>query len=129
TRLARVTLGTGGPRLEQRDRLAELSDRLVVRRPRLRSLAGPAIVDDRVVDASRRLGVSGYHLRLALDALPAALDQHVHHPPVELLARALQQRPIRRLLHERVFEAVGRVRRLAAAEENLGVHEPPEAVS
>ena len=121
--LARVALRTRRPRLEEDDRLPELPDRLLVRRARLRPLTRPAVVRDRVVAAPRRLGVPRHHLGLALDPLGELLPQHVDHPPVELLARALEQRLVRRLLHERVLERVRRLRRLAAHEYQLRLDE------
>ncbi len=59
----------------------------------------------------------------ALDPLGEPLPQHVDDPPVELLARALEQRLVRRLLHERVLERVRRLRRLAAHEHQLRLDE------
>src|SRR6185295_12535062 len=94
--LARIPLCTRRPRFQKGDRLRELSDRLLVRRPQL---------------------------RLALDPLGKLLPEHVEDPPVELLARALEQRLVRRLLHERVLERVRRLRRLAALEHDLRVDE------
>src|SRR5207253_189061 len=56
-------------------------------------------------------------------------DQRRHYPPVKLPPRSLQERLVRRLLHERVLEGVGRTRRLPAREEDLRLHEPPELVA
>ena len=71
----------------------------------------------------------GHQLGLALDALGKPLDEHVHHPPVELLARALEQRLVRRHLHERVLERVRRLRRLAALKDDLRVDQPRELLA
>ena len=92
-----------------------------MRRVCLRPLARLAVVRDRVVAAPRRLRVPRHHLGLALDPLGEPLAQHVEHPTVELLARPLEQRLVGRLLHERVFEGIHRVWRLAACEQNLGL--------
>ena len=127
--LARVPLRTRRPRLEEDDRLSELPDRLLVRRARLRPLARPAVVRDRVVAAPRRLGVPRHHLGLGGDPLGEPLPQHVDDPPVELLARALEQRLVRRLLHQRVLERVRRLGRLAAREDDLRVDQAREPLA
>ena len=56
-------------------------------------------------------------------------NQHVDDASVELLARALEQRLVRRLLHERVLERVRRLRRLAALEDDLRADQPREPLA
>ena len=63
------------------------------------------------------------HLGLGRDALGEAFFQHLGDARVELLARALEQRLVRRVLDQRVLEGVGRRRRRAALVEQLGVHQ------
>ena len=48
---------------------------------------------------------------------------------MELLARALEQRLVRRLLHQRVLERVRRLRRLAALEDDLRVDQAREPLA
>ena len=114
----------------RRDRLPELPDRLLVRRARLRPLARPPVVRDRVVAAPRRLGSAAPPPRARRATRSGnRSSQHVDDPPVELLARALEQRLVRRLLHQRVLEGVRRLGRLAAREEDLRVDQAREPLA
>ena len=81
------------------------------------------------VDQPRLLVVPRDHLGLGRDALGEALLQHLGDARVELLARALEQRLVRRLLHQRVLEGVRRLGRLAALEEDLRVDQPREPLA
>ena len=69
------------------------------------------------------------HLRLGDDALGETLFQHLGDARVQLLARALEQRLVRRLLDQRVLERVRGRGRLAAREEDLRVDQAPEPVA
>ena len=63
-------------------------------------------------------------LGLGLGRLRKPLLENGGNPRMKLLAAAPEQAPIGHLVHERVLEAVGRVRRRAAAEHELrGVFE------
>ena len=77
----------------------QMADRLLVRRARVRALAGPLVVRDRLRRQPRLLVVPRDHLGLGRDALGEALFQHLDDARVQLLARALEQRLVRRLLH------------------------------
>ena len=105
-----------------------MANRLLVCRARLGPFACALVRGDRVVGPSRLLRMPRHHLRLRRPA-GALGDQRRHYPPVKLPPRSLQERLVRRLLHERVLEGVGRTRRLPAREEDLRLHEPPELVS
>jgi hypothetical protein len=66
------------------------------------------------------------HRRGALGELK---QKQIDDAAVKLLARALEQRSIRRLFHQSVLERVGSVRRLATNEHNLRVDQSSKALA
>jgi len=80
-----------------------------------------------VIASSVRPAASAWRATSSGSAAPRSgkpLPQHVDDPPVELLARALEERLVRRLLHQRVLERVHGIWRLAALEDDLRVDQP-----
>ena len=65
---------------------------------------------------------------LGLSSLRKMLLQNGGNPRMKLLATAPEQAPIGHLVHERVLEAVGRVRRCAAAEHEFRGTESLECI-
>jgi hypothetical protein len=108
---------------------SHMADGLLVRRPLRGALARSLVVPNRLRDQPRLIVVSRNHLGLGGDALGEALLQHLGDARVQLLARALEQRLVRRLLDQRVLEGVRRRGRLAAREENFRVDQAPEPVA
>src|SRR5262245_54064935 len=96
----------------------QMADGFLVCRPLRGALASALIVSYRWRDQPRLLVVTCDHLGLGSDTLGEALFQHLGGMRVKLLARALEQRLVRRLLDQRVLEDVRRGGRLAAREED-----------
>ena len=114
-------------RLRQRphelQRAPQMANGFLVRRALRGALAGPLVVCHRLRRKTRLIVVPRDHLGRGRDALGEAFFQHLGDARVELLARALEQRLVRRVLDQRVLEGVGRRRRRAALVEQLGVHQ------
>ena len=119
-----VPLAILGQRGEQRERASQVPDRLLVGRPLRRALAGPPVVRDRGRDHARLLVMPREHLGLGLGTLRETRLQCRADARVELLARSLQQRLVRRVLDQRVLEHERGVRRLAAHEQDARVDQP-----
>ena len=99
----------------------QMADGLLVRRPPRRTLARLLVVRARRRGQPRLVVVPRDHLGLGRDARGEALFQHLGDARVQLLARALEQRLVRRLLDQGVLEGVRGRGRLAAREEDLRV--------
>jgi hypothetical protein len=95
--------------------------------PRKRQLRCIVPVCDSLIQQPRLRAMMGEQLRLALGRFPKVLLQHLGNTAVQLLAARFEEGAVRRILNERVLEAVGSVRRSAAAEDQLGRDELVES--
>jgi hypothetical protein len=86
-------------------------------------------VSDRLLGAARLRAVAGDLLRLARHALGESLLERVRNAPVQFPALAREQRLVRRVLDQRVFEGVGRPGRKAPLVDELRLHQPPEPLA
>ena len=107
------------------DRLAEMGDRLLKRRAAERLVARLAPpFDSEIVEAG--LGeMPSDELRLGRRAL-GLVAQNLRGAAVQRLAAALEQALVCRILDQRVLEAIGRPRRRALDDEEVGLGEPVE---
>ena len=101
-------------------------DRFDVRRLARRGRAGFVPVRDRLRRTVRFGVVMGHQLRLRARHLGKAILQQLCRLLVILLAGALQQRLVSRILDQRMLEQVARPRRAAALVEQLVDHQLTE---
>src|SRR5215472_14173894 len=120
--------GTIGQSVGQADRLFQMCDRLVVGRSVQRPVTrlDPPF-DGSFVQSSLR-EMMGDDLRLDLGYCREPIAQGLGNAPVQDLSAALKQVLVGRVLHQRVLEAVDRVRWIAAAKYKLRVLELGERV-
>ena len=109
-----------GQRLDQLEPFAQVSDRFHVGRAAGGQLAGAAPVGNRPRRQARLGQMLGQHFRLGLGDLGKPLLERLGDAGVQLLAPGLEQRLVGRVLDQGVLEAVGRLGRGAAAEDQLG---------
>ena len=100
-----------------------------MRRPFSRPFPGSLVVRDRRGGEPSCFRVPRDDLGLGPDALGEAFLQHLGDARVQLLARALEQRLVRRLLDQRMLEDVGGRGRLPAREEDFGIDQARQPVA
>ena len=121
-------LALGGIRQlgEEIERLPHLLDRFCHCRSRLGTLARLLPIGDRLFDQTRIPEMVREDFRLRPRRRGQPLLQHVRDPGVQLAALAAQQRAVRRILHQRVFEQEIGIGRFTAPEHQPGGDQPVE---
>ena len=106
---------------EQIQPLAEVTDRLYVGRALAGSLPCPLPIRDRLLNQSSLGVMMGKEFRLRFLDVRETRFQHLRNLLVILLAFALEQRLIGRVLNQRMLEEVGCLRREPALIEQFGL--------
>ena len=84
-------------------------------------LAGLQPLIDRALGVAGGGQMMGQEFGLALDEIGEILLQHRRDPGMQFLPSSAQQRAVGGVLHQRVLEQVGGVRRGAAAKQQSGI--------
>src|SRR5262245_35436025 len=100
--------------------MLEVSDGFGICRPLDGALSGYAKVLDRLLGEPRLLEVVRQQLWLCFNGLGELLFESVGDPAVKLLAFVPRQARIGGILYQRVLENVGRIRRFAPRENQVG---------
>src|ERR671910_3638844 len=84
---------------------------------------------DRLARETGLGAVASYEFGLGLDHLRELFAQHARNATVQLPAPAPQQGLVSNVTHERVLEAVSRLRQRALTKDQLGLDQPVEPVT
>src|SRR6202158_866899 len=103
------------------ERGIEVRDRLGVGKAGGRSIAGTLVMEARPVGEAGAAEMIGQDFRLRLRLRGKSLLERQRDALVQHLTPAFEKTFISRVLHQRVFETVARIRRRAGAEQKLGV--------
>src|SRR3954469_10063170 len=95
--------------------LVQVGDRFIERQPLQRQASGGLPERNRGLNKARFGKMMREHLGFGAFDVREALIDHTRDLRVQLLSAALEQRLIRRVLHQRMLEAVDRIWRGAAA--------------
>ena len=117
-----------GQMLEHVEPSGEVCDGFRIRRSFVSTLARVLPVTDGLLNQARLGAMVGEQFGLDLGRLRKSLGKHLSDPLMELLASALQQRMVGRLLDQRMLEGVDRVRRGAAPVHEFRIHETSQGV-
>ena len=107
---------------------AQVGDRFQIGRASSGQLAGAAPIGNRPLRQARVGQMPSQHLRPGLGDVREPLFQHLGDPGMQLLAPRLEERLVGRVLDQGVLEAVGRLGRRAAAEDQLGADQLFEGI-
>ena len=118
--LAFVTLDAFGQACQHLEPFGDMRDRFQVRRVVHRPITGLEPPRDRIVEQSGLCEMARNHFGLGQGAARELSDHHARDDRVVALARAAQQRLVRRVANQRVLEAVRRAARMGLRQHESG---------